>query len=352
MDPKTGELAAPQPRQVFDTPHTPEKSEVKKTPQFLAREEMAKRVQAERSVEDKSFTPDILDDDGNITPSVPVEQSAEPEIQETEQVEPETVDPVIEEPPTEPEEERELVVNGQRVKVPLSKILDAGTRALQKESAADQRLAAAAELERQLSERLQRLQPSQDVEPRHEAPQTVDQPSQEDAALAHDIQFGTEEQAAKALSKLRSSGRGLDERQLQKFVQTSIPDQIAFFTANERVRSDYKEIFADKDFEQMFMFQESKARQTGDRRPYAELYKDIAEGMVTKFNLRKAEVSEPKATTMQDRVVRKANAPRPVQSAAGPGSKGEQAPKRALTVSEYVTQQRQKRGLQPMSKGI
>ena len=72
MDPKTGELARPDvtpPTGTFSGPHTPTNDQVKKDPRFLAREEMAKRVQEGRSVEEKAFTPDVLNDDGTITPA-------------------------------------------------------------------------------------------------------------------------------------------------------------------------------------------------------------------------------------------------------------------------------------------
>jgi hypothetical protein len=98
---------------------------------------------------------------------------------------------------------------------------------------------------------------------------------------------------------------------------------------------------------------EDQARKAGDRRPYKELYADLAGQMATKFNLKKAdkpEASQPMQTTpASDRLTRKANSPRPVTGASG-RLEQPQAPKKAPTVADYVTRQRQLRGLQPLDK--
>lgn len=362
MDPKTGELAKIDPviPALSSGPHTPTSDDVKKDPRFLARQEMARRVQESRSIEEKAFTPDIMDENGNITPAT----EAKPEEQkagEVEQPEPEKIptegqaeEPQEPEQQIQQEEERELIIDGKTVRVPISKIIDAGVRTFQKETTADQRLAAAAELERQLQARVQQFQPSKDAEQRSE-PQSVDQPSVNDAELAHAIQFGTEEQAREAISKLRNAGRGMSDTQLQKFVNDNVvaalPLHIAFHTANERIRSSHPEIFGDPDYAEYFMLQETKARQSGDGRSYDELYKDIAGKMVTKFNLRKPEVREPQGQpipAMQERIARKAAAPRPAQAASGAGEKKSQEQQRPLTVAEQVEKMRQRRGLQPL----
>lgn len=82
----------------------------------------------------------------------------------------EDLDPVLEDPAEDPEPEElelepepevEMVtikVDGQSREVPLSEIRDAGVRTLQKESAADKRLAEATEIQRQASEMLRQAQ--------------------------------------------------------------------------------------------------------------------------------------------------------------------------------------------------
>jgi hypothetical protein len=382
-DPKTGALAQPEDFQTPRDPGTPIKPTEQvgyvKTPRDLAIEEMAKRAQARREQADGSFKVDTLNEDGSITTSpevqaaVDTEQQALPEapqsrIPATEQdvalaaAQEQHIDqaagappsspsaPSTEAPLTAPEEERELIVDGKRIRVPLSKILDAGTRTLQKEVTADMRLAAATELLRTAQER-QAQQPAP-VQP----PQVS--PSDEDAILARQIQFGTEEEARTAIAKLRNAAPQITPDQIaalvqQKLAQT-LPEHQAFNEANAWLRTEHPEIVNDPDLKAMFDMKEEQARKAGDRRPYKEFYADLAGQLTTKFNLRKPDpivAPQPfQATQASDRVVRKATSPRPVTGASGRIEQAPAAPK-ALTVTDYVQRQRQLRGLQPLSNG-
>ena len=343
MDPKTGEVAATdKPAQVTEQPKP---AEAKMTPQYKAREEIARRVEANRKQDMSGQKFDILTDDGEI---IPADEAAkpdqgEPEVQEVvqEQIgEPEQVKEEATAP--EPEEMRELIVDGKKIQVPLSKILDAGVRTFQKETAADMRLAAAAELERQARERMNQFQPP----PKQDAPEVND----DDAALAKAIQFGSEEEAKAAIARLRNTSRANTQQELRQFVQGSlasdIPQHLEFYEATRWVKDEYKQLFSDPDMAQVFMNKEVAARRSGDQRPFKELYKDIADDLSDKFHL-KGTTEELKAQS-QDRIIRKAQAPKVAQAAAGRTSAPQE--KKQATVADYVQRQRELRGLAPMPK--
>lgn len=365
MDPKTGEVATHDPKAGTHKPGgEPQKNAPKVPPQFTAREQIAKRREADRQAEMKEFKVDVQDEDGNLTAApieaeAPTEQPTEP--LNTEQPKDKALETAPVEKPApalDPEEQREIIVNGKRMTVPLSKIIEEGTKTLQKESAADMKLAAASELERQLQARLANYEqpPKGAVQ---EQPKPAAQPSDEDAALAKAIQFGSEEEARTAIAKLRNADRGMTKDEAMLFVRqtlaSELPKQNAFEQATNWVRNEHKEIFADPDMEQMFMLKETQARQAGDKRPYQELYKELAEGMETKFQLRRAEAvvtADPATTTAEpaasDRILRKANAPRIVSGASGK-TPAAQAPKQ-MSVTDYVQRQRELRGLQPLNR--
>lgn len=354
MDPKTGEVGTTDPKAGTHKPGGESLKEDKKVPpQFTAREQIAKRREDERKAEMGGFKVDQQDEDGNITatpeePAQPLETETKPDAA----LETAPVETVV--TPAAPEEQREIIVNGQRMKVALSKIIEEGTKTLQKESAADMKLAAASELERQLQARLANFeQPPKGVV--QDQSRADAQPSDEDAALAKAIQFGTEDEAKKAIASLRGGGnKGMTEAEVLGFVRkvmaTELPKQNAFEEANTWIRGEHKEIFSDPDLEAFFMQKETAKRQAGDKSPYRDLYKSIAQEMETKFQLRKAEAVTvlPDEGGLQDRVTRKANAPRTVQGASGKTPAPSAA--KQMSVTDYVERQRQMRGLQPINR--
>ncbi len=354
MNPKTGELAEPEdfePEVVtgLRAPEKPDKPMI--NPRDIALAEMAKRAQQRRERDDKAVKVDVLEEDGTITPAPDVPRETVPEVTEETAAEPQVLPSEVPTPasvaPSAPEEERELIVDGKRIRVPISKILDAGTRTLQKESAADMRLAAATELLKSAQEK-------------HQAPQQAQQPqpSDDDAALARSIQFGTEDEAKAAIAKIRNAAPAITPQQIDAYVQQkltqALPEHQAFSEANRWLKNEYPQIVSDPDIKFMFDMKEDQARKLGDRRPYSELYADLAGQIATKFNLKKPEIpqpSQPMTTQASDRLTRKANSPRPVTGASGrmEQSKG---PEKAPTVQEYVQRQRELRGLQPLNKGF
>lgn len=99
---------------------------------------------------------------------------------------------------TKEEEKRKIKVDGEEREVPLSKIMDAGIRAIQKESTADKRLEEATRLLKEASERAAQLpkgdapkQPEEDTEHRDFIKSTVTA-----------LQYGTEEEVEAAVLAL------------------------------------------------------------------------------------------------------------------------------------------------------
>ena len=98
----------------------------------------------------------------------------------------------------EEEKKVELVkikVDGQEKEVPVTEIMEAGTRTLQKESAADKRLEEATRMLKQAEERFNSLA-SKD-------PEKPDLSKADDLELARSIQMGTEDEASAAIKVLR-----------------------------------------------------------------------------------------------------------------------------------------------------
>lgn len=350
MNPHTGEVADPDVlNPEVDTPAAD--APPPKNPRDIALAEIARRANARREKEQQALKFDTIDDNGVITPAAPSVEPAEPAPEASPNVQPDASEAQGASPPppsTPPvavlEEERELIVDGKRIRVPVSKIVDAGIRTFQKETAADMRLAAATELLRSAQER--QAQPP--------APPPVVQPSDEDAVLARQIQFGTEEEAKAAIAKLRNAAPAISPQQIAAYVQQTLaqtlPDHTAFHEANRWLRQEFAPIAEDPDLKFLFDTKEDQARKAGDRRPYKELYADIAGQITTKFNLKKPEQAAPQPTTQaSDRITRKAQSPRAVTGASGRMEQA-QAPARAMTVAEYVQHQRQVRGLQPLDK--
>ncbi len=359
MNPKTGEVANPDeinPQgEITPSPKVPEAT----NPRDMALAEIAKRAQARREKEEQALKFDVMHEDGSIedapvTPAAP-EPTEPPNTEAAELAASSTPPPAkAESTPSpapaasaQPEEERELIVDGQRIRVPISKIIDSGIRTLQKETTADMRLNAATELLRSAQERAQPAPAEQQA-----------QPSDEDALLARQIQFGTEDEAKAAIARLRNAQPAITPQQIDAYVQKQLavrlPEHQAFHEANAWLASEHTAITSDPELKFMFDLAEDRARKAGDRRPYKELYADIAGKMVTKFNLKKPDKQEPaqpfgQTTQASDRLQRKATSPRPVTGASG-RLEQPQAPKRAPTVADYVEQQRQARGLQPLNK--
>lgn len=351
MNPKDGEVTVHEAEGITPDNVSAESQEKKVPPQFLAREAIAKKREADRQSEMNGFKTDTMEEDGSITPHQEAGQLDEATpIEEQVPTEP-APEPIAPNQSTEPslatapqpavEEYRELNVLGKMVRVPLSKIIEEGQRAVQKESAADMKLAAASELERRLKSQLENYQPSDKAA---EVQQVA--ASEDDAALAKAIQFGTEDEAKTAIAKLRTAGRG-DDVSVRELVRTEIEKDrrlAEFKEADSWVRNEHKAIFQNPELSQLFMVKETMRRQNGDATPTRTLYASIAQEIETQFQLKRAEsVTTP---VIQDRVTRKMTSPRPVEGASG--KQAAPAPRKAPTVTDYVQRQRELRGQTPL----
>lgn len=302
-------------------------------PRNQALAEIAARANADAD-QNAQETTDSMDDDGNIT-------SATEEVVEetTEHVEESTETPVVEQTTQvatafDPDQDYDIVVNGKPMKVKGSQIIERGKMALQKESAADQKL--------ELASRL-----LQEVQAKVTPPaQAVETPSLSDEQLAEIIQYGTKEQAAQAISQLRSAGQSSEKAQLMMAQQLPkvVSDQLAFHEAAKFVQTEYGDLLTDPYLKQLFFLKENQLRETGDRRAYVELYKEIGEELRTHFNKPKTTpgTQQPAAKTLEQKVAAKAAAPAaPKLASARMEGKGEA---KAPTREEIIAKMQLARG--------
>jgi len=191
-------------------------------------------------------------------------------------VEPTIIETTDDETPTET---MLLVVDGVEQEVDVAKVVDAGKRAMQKESSADYRLQEATRL---LNE-AKAMQPSTDAAP--EA--TTEQPPSYDAAeLAHAIQYGSSEQATAAIEHLGMGAnatqmQGMDQEKLAPLIQ----DTIAYNSAVEMLGKNpedggFGDLWNDPTLRQLFVGKEKevRARLAAENEPlptYTEMYTGI-----------------------------------------------------------------------------
>lgn len=218
--------------------------------------EIAAKAKEERDRELADNGHEVVDT-SKAPKEVKEEEKAEEEADE--EVSAETDDKeVVEEKKPEPDFV-EIKVDGEIRKVEKEKIVDAGIRALQKESTADKRLEEATRLLRE-------------VQTKYAAPQ-ADSPSQwDDETVEYAIQHGDEQQKAYA-------------EQLKKERQAAIPDQIAARvmsqieakSAAEWFANEFKDIVEDPYLFRLAVEAENDALKAGDTRPHKERFKQFGE---------------------------------------------------------------------------
>jgi hypothetical protein len=362
--------AAPEGNDVSRGEHTAPTPEL--NPRNIAMAEIAARYEEKVKAEAAETIVDSIDDDGNYIEGkaqkpdeqIPAstqddktdpEQDKEPEQEEVtaeaeedqQEQEQETAD---KNDAFDPDGDYEITVDGVKVKVKGAQILAAGVANLQKNSAADMRLEAATRMLQEASEKLKSVQPSpkKDVEKETSGDS---QPSDEDVALARAIQFGSEEDAVKAIAKLRTTGRGQSPEEVVGFVTGKIgpmvSDHLAYTKARDFVVSEYPEVFGNPMLKNLFINEEARMRDVEkDARPYHELYPAIAEGIIKALNIpRQKKTDNSVATpTSTDRVIRKAKAASAVVSGSG-GIAPKPEITKPMTTKEYVEQQRRARGM-------
>lgn len=183
----------------------------------------------------------------------------------------ETVEGAAAEGVTE-EEMVTIKVNGKEQRVPKSKVFDTGIRAMQKDLAADEKLAAASIKEKQAEDarkRYEALLSGQAQPPASEDPAKLNDKEVAEIKAAH--KEGGED-AAVAITRKILAGR-------QEATQLN-PGQIVQLVSDvmeaEAFKRDHADVWNDPFARSVFMDLEDKARAAGDKRPAAELRTEIA----------------------------------------------------------------------------
>jgi len=180
------------------------------------------------------------------------------------------------------EETQILKVDGEDVEVPVSKILESGVRALQKESTADKRLQEATEL-------LRKAQEQSDKPPSNPDVVLETSPSNVDAeTLAKTLIDGNLEEVTNAVQELVGAGRqksqematqvqGMDRNQVYGFVQDAINLESAMSKFKDTPENGgFGDLYNDPTLRKMVMDKEESLVNDGDTRGYIERLSDAA----------------------------------------------------------------------------
>jgi hypothetical protein len=161
-----------------------------------------------------------------------------------------------------------LKVDGQDMEVPADKVIEAGVRALQKESAADKRLNEASILKKQyedmVREALSAPEPSRDVQEEEDWEQVI-----------KDAPF--DEKAAKKLAQRLTASQRINPEELIAPVLNRVERKLEGRDALAEFKSRYSDLMADPNAMKMFHMIERGLVADGDRRPYLDRWADIAD---------------------------------------------------------------------------
>jgi hypothetical protein len=157
-----------------------------------------------------------------------------------------------------------LKVNGKEVIVTEEELI---ARA-QKVEAADQYLA---EAKRQSEVSQVRQEPSVQST---DVPSS-DNPSDEDLELARALQVGSEEDAARAIARVRAKGVAPSVNYDE--LTSRVIDITQFKTDAKWFQETYKDIFQDEKLKTLALQRDDELRRNGDKRPYRERYQEIGE---------------------------------------------------------------------------
>ncbi len=257
----------------------------------------------------------------------------------------------------EPDAIYEVTVDGKKVEVEGAKLIEAGIRTYQKEAAADSKLAVANERLQLASKLLEEAQQrhaalSQGTPTAGEAKKGAEADvaaSQEanDLELAKAIQFGTEEQAAAALKKLRATGRAVSPEEIGNFVRQSVPmmvrQELLLNDARQYANTEFKDIMEKPLLKSLFDAMEMQARQTGDQTPPRELYAKIGSVIREQLGMPAPAAKSNVAPTTEQRKEAKKAAPTMPKTALA-RLEGDAAPQKAPTTSDIIARMAKLRG--------
>jgi len=202
-----------------EEPNEVEQEEVlEEVPEEVPTEVPVDHNQALRDAISEARDRDIAEEAG-LPPEEEVSTESDEVPEEDEEAEPE-VDKNEEAPQAAAEDPEEtLVVDGEERKVPLSKIMDAGRRTLQKESSADKKLEEATRLvkeAREIREAAERETAEKADTDRKEEPPEEDVSDEQYTAAIEAIQMGDTEEGTKALKQLLKGRRSASTTPIDK----------------------------------------------------------------------------------------------------------------------------------------
>jgi hypothetical protein len=186
------------------------------------------------------------------------------------------------EPPPPAAKTRKIKVDGEEQEVPEDKILDAGVRALQKESAADRRL-------QEATEKLTRAEQLLAAAERQSAPSAESEsppsgsPDADVTALAKAIQFGTEDEvkaAVKTMLDRQGPGRS-NATPPPEDVVAVVEQRLEFKSALNKFQSEFKDVWDDPYLRKLAFDEDDRLQKeiiAGNREPMNYLERFVEAG--------------------------------------------------------------------------
>lgn len=292
--------------------------------------EFDERTHIERPIEDDGLPAD---------PGVPM-LVAEPGSEEPESGAPAqpAAAPASETPAPAPARTFKVDVKGQVAEVDEQAVIEAGLHALRHKGAAEMALREANLL---LTQARGLAPQAPEPQPQGQAPASTP----EDALrLAEALQFGSKEDAAKAVAAMMNRGVASQDinEVVARTVETRVRDVLDQDVAAKKLEEIVPELKTDKRVLVLLANEERAARMAGDTRPYTQLYPEIGTKVRTWLDSLKAPAqapaAAPAAATIAQRQAAKAAVPAPVSGkGAAPAAPAQPKPP---TGSEIIAQMR------------
>lgn len=173
-------------------------------------------------------------------------------------------------------------VDGQEVEFDESKVMEAGLRALQKESTADKRLEEATKA-REEADRLKKAAEQAAAAAAAAPAKKTDQEvlAEKDALrpIVKAIQYGGEDEAAAALLEYGQKMAQLG--QANAITAAELHNMLDLREAQKYVRTEYADVMSDEKLKKLFVSEVNAKLATGDARPYQEICKDVGDELRT-----------------------------------------------------------------------
>jgi hypothetical protein len=236
----------------------------------------------------------------------------------------------------------QVEVKGHVAEVDEQAVIEAGLHALRHKGAAEMALREANIL---LTQARGIAAPAAPEQPQGQAPASTP----DDALrLAEALQFGTKEDAAKAVAAMMNRGVASADINdvVARTVETRVRDVLDQDAAAKQLEQIVPELKTDKWVLVLLANEERAARMAGDSRPYSQLYPEIGNKVRTWLDSLKAPAqapaAKPAAPAIAQRQAAKAAVPQPVSGrGAAPAAPAQPKPP---TGSEIVAQMRAMRG--------